>query len=306
MNSDDIALPRTQSGPRPQRFILNLFADYWPAESSRVPSSGLVRILADFDVTTSSARTALSRLTGRGLITATKSGRSTAYSLSPRGARVLREGAPRLFGFGQHEPEWDGSWLFFAFSVPEENRDLRPALRARLRWAGFAPLFDGLWVSPHRSTDALEAIVEELNIERCAIAQGTTLAEHIAPQTPVNAWDLTPIRDAYDQFVTRFGPLVARTRSGKVTPTEALVARTQVIDAWSEFPAMDPDLPAELLPDDWPRRVARRVFVDVYDGLGMLAEQRLSQLLDEHTSDAVAVPRHHTSAAFSATGSPTV
>ena len=35
-----------------------------------------------------------------------------------------------------------------AFSIPEQNRAARDSLRKQLRWLGFAPLYDGLWVSP--------------------------------------------------------------------------------------------------------------------------------------------------------------
>jgi phenylacetic acid degradation operon negative regulatory protein len=35
------------------------------------------------------------------------------------------------------------------FSVPEEEIAQRRALRGALRWRGYAPPYDGVWVSPH-------------------------------------------------------------------------------------------------------------------------------------------------------------
>ena len=35
--------------------------------------------------------------------------------------------------------------------------------------------------------------------------------------------------------------------AGQVPPTDALIAKTRVMDEWRAFPGLDPDLPAELL-----------------------------------------------------------
>ncbi|WP_326709836.1 MULTISPECIES: hypothetical protein [unclassified Streptomyces] len=45
-----------------------------------------------------------------------------------------------------------------AFSIPEQQRHVRHRVRSYLRWLGFAPLFDGLWVSAHADPAALEPI----------------------------------------------------------------------------------------------------------------------------------------------------
>ena len=38
-------------------------------------------------------------------------------------------------------------------------------------------------------------------------------------------------------------------RRGALTASQALVARTKVMDSWRKFVLLEPDLPAELLPD---------------------------------------------------------
>ena len=62
-------------------------------------------------------------------------------------------------------------------------------------------------------------------------------------------------------------------------PTDALIARTRVMDEWRAFPGLDPDLPAELLPSAWPRAQARELFIGCYDLLGPLAARRVRQTL---------------------------
>jgi phenylacetic acid degradation operon negative regulatory protein len=64
---------------------------------------------------------------------------------------------------------------------------------------------------------------------------------------------------------------------------------------WREFPDLDPELPAEVLPADWPRAAARECFVTIYDGLGPLAERRFAELLARHAPDLAPLAAHRTS-----------
>ncbi|TWF75321.1 PaaX-like protein [Pseudonocardia hierapolitana] len=69
---------------------------------------------------------------------------------------------------------------------------------------------------------------------------------------------------------------------------------------WRHFPETDPDMPAELLPPDWPREHAQRVFVQIYDRLGPLAELRFREILARTDPGLAALARHHDSATVAA------
>ncbi len=152
-----------------------------------------------------------------------------------------------MLGFGREERDWDGTWLFFAFSIPEERRNVRPTLRKKLRWAGFAPLYDGLWVSPYASSDQVAVIAADLEIDSCVVIRGSTSDDLPRFLNPISAWDLGSVREHYSKFVNDFAGLRERTRSGQVGPTEALVERTKIVSAWRDFPELDPYLPTSLL-----------------------------------------------------------
>jgi phenylacetic acid degradation operon negative regulatory protein len=51
------------------------------------------------------------------------------------------------------------------------------------------------------------------------------------------------------------------------------------MNAWRQFPREDPDLPAELVPGDWPRPAAHALFYDIYHGLAPMAEVRVAQVV---------------------------
>ena len=288
----DVDLPRFQVGAPPQHLITTILGDYWIGRPEQLPSAALVRLAGEFGVSAVAARAALSRLTRRDLLESAKSGRRTYYRLTDRAATVMLEGRQRIMSFGLEQGDWDGTWVMAAFSVSEEQRDLRHALRARLRWLGFAPLYDGLWVSPTADADRAAAVLAELEIPMATIfrAEALTLPGMRAPQ---EAWDFGRLRHTYERFLAQYSPLLERVRDGAVGASEALVARTGIMDTWRTFPNHDPGLPAELLPADWPRGAARDLFVEIYDTLGPLAEFRVKQIVAEFEPGLAELVAHH-------------
>src|SRR5690606_31925808 len=144
-----IDFPRAQEGPEPQLLLTSLLGDFWYWRDEHIPSTALVRLLDEFGITVDGARAAMRRLAARGLLTVVRNGRTTAYGIPARTSEVIIERTHRMLTFGATAPAWDGQWTVVAFSVPEQDRDVRTALRARLRLLRFAALYDGVWVSPH-------------------------------------------------------------------------------------------------------------------------------------------------------------
>ncbi|MEV0612073.1 PaaX family transcriptional regulator C-terminal domain-containing protein [Nonomuraea sp. NPDC050404] len=288
----EVDLPRFQAGAPPQHLITTLLGDYWIGRPEQLPSAALVRLAGEFGVSPVAARAGLSRLARRDLLESAKVGRRTYYRLTDRAAAVLLEGRQRIMSFGLRQEAWDGSWTVAAFSVSEERRGLRHALRSRLRWLGFAPLYDGLWVSPTANADDAAAVLTELEVPTSTIfrVRAVDLAGMRAPR---EAWDFDRLRRTYEEFTARYSPLLERVRGGAVSASEALVARTGIMDTWRTFPGHDPDLPAELLPAGWPRSAARSVFVEIYDTLGPLAEFRVKQIVAEFDPGLAELVAHH-------------
>ncbi len=293
VTAEDVNLPRTQAGASPQHLIVTLLGDYWMGRTEHLPSASLVDLAAEFDISSTSARAALSRLARRGVLESSKVGRRTYYGLTPRAESILEHGAHRIVTFGLTPRPWDGTWVVVIFSVPEEQRDVRHVLRTRLRWLGFAPLYDGVWVSPQAGVDEAVELLDEL-----AVATSTVLVSRVATVEdagdPLRAWDLGALRRTYDEFIAEFGPLLDRTQAGDVGTAEALVARSGIMDVWRQFPNLDPGLPEDALPDGWPRAEAREVFARVYDELGPLAETRVRQILAEEDPALARHARHFT------------
>jgi len=298
---DDGDSPRawTFPGPvaqRPPRLLLTLLGDYWWQRTEPLPSAAIVALLAEFGVSDSAARAALSRLTRNGLLVTSRSGRRTFVRLSQRAADILDDGARRIFSFGTPSPPWDGMWSLVAFSIPEANRAARDELRKDLRWLGFAPLYDGLWVAPRDHVEDVMTRLKNLGISTATAFRATAATgQDAATDIPSQAWDLDGLRARYERFISFAQQLRDSTVAGDVPPMDALVARTRVMDEWRAFPGLDPDLPAELLPDAWPRSAARGEFITCYDLLGPLATRRVRQVIARYSPDLAGLATFHSS-----------
>ena len=187
-------------------------------------------------------------------------------------------------------------WWLVAFSIPEHNRAARDALRKQLRWLGFAPLYDGLWVSPRDHAAEVVGQLAELGITTATAFRASDRPRHGPTGVPQRAWDLEdlqrPLRRASSPTRSSCGTARSPARS---RPVEALVARTRVMDEWRAFPGLDPDLPGELLPDAWPRAAARELFIVAYDLLGPLAAHRVRQIIARYSRDLATRAAYHSS-----------
>ncbi len=280
----ELDIPRFQVGFPPQHLLLALLGDYWSGRCEPLPSAALVDLLAEFDVNPSGARAALSRLSIRGLLVGTKDGRNTFYRVADGFRHLLPYGPIHTRAFGKPSPRWDGMWTMVAFTVPEDQRRLRPMLRGRLQSLGFAPLYDGLWVSPHAPDKELDIALQVAPPQSCTVIRAAEMPQQDRLSV-ASAWSLDELGDSYSEFIRTFRPLLRRLENGRISPTEALVGRTRATYRWFVFAVTDPDLPQVLLPKRWPRAAAHDLFVELVEGMATLAVERVRDIIGKYDPD---------------------
>ena len=271
-------LPRTRQGS-PTSLLLTLFGDYWFERPEPLPSAAIVGLLGDFGVSEAAARAALSRMVKHRLLLPSRSGRNTGYRLTARTVTVLGDGLARMTAFGGESGDWNGLWHIVVVDDARLSRSLRDAVRARMEWLGFARLVDGMWLSPW---DRLSAALDELR--SLGVEDVTTLTARGADAAPgrirpEQAWDLVGLAAEYRAFIAEAVRLWDALDAGSIQPEEALVHRTQLTDEWLALANSDPDLPAELLPSEWPRAQAREIFVETHEALGARAIERVMEAI---------------------------
>ncbi|MFD0205624.1 MULTISPECIES: PaaX family transcriptional regulator [Saccharothrix] len=292
---DSVRLPRRQSGNSPQGLTVTLLADYTLRDRAWLPSAAIVALLAEAGVSHAGARTTISRLARRGILEGSKQGRNSSYRLTAPAALNLAAGGRFIVAAGAVDEPWDEQWTLIAFSLPQDEVAQRRELRSRLRWFGCAPLYDGLWISPHDLTDKTRAQLAELAFGTMTVFR----ARHVELGTstgraPIDAWDTAAIARHYEDFIRRWHPVLPDIRASRITGLEAVRARTEVMDTYRRLPILDPRLPLRLLPSEWPREPARDLFAAVYDGLAGPAQDHVRAVASRFTTDPLTDVRAHT------------
>jgi phenylacetic acid degradation operon negative regulatory protein len=268
-----VRLPRRQAGSSPQGLAVTLLADYTLRTRAWLPSAAIVALLAESGVSHAGARAAISRLAGRGVLEGSRRGRHSLYRLTGAAAASLSVGGRWVVASTTEAEDWDGGWTLVAFSLPQQLSVQRRALRDQLRWLGYAPLYDGLWVSPRGFSHTAKDRLAQLTVGTVTVFRARQVElDAMAVRDPLEAWDTGAIAAQYEAFVARWSPLLPRIGSGELRGAEAVRARTEVMDTYRRFPLLDPQLPVRLLPADWLREPAARVFAGVYDGLAEAAQ----------------------------------
>ncbi|HEU5470390.1 MAG TPA: PaaX family transcriptional regulator C-terminal domain-containing protein [Actinophytocola sp.] len=261
--------------PAPQDLVLTLLgAHVHPRHQREVWSGGLVRLLDEFGFSAGAARVALNRLVARQLLARTKDGRLVYYTLTPRTVSVLAEGDRRIFTMGRTARS-PVRWTVLWHAIPEHRRTARARLVRRLRFLGFGSLQDGTWIAPHDREREIAALVAELDV-----------AEHVGvllgrPSTAVDfaafiprAWDLDDLSERYRAFVAQFRPYAR----GVPDDRHALLLRTRLVHTFRDFPSVDPELPADLVPAPHHRAEAVRLFHYLYPALAPAAQRYFDEV----------------------------
>ena len=254
----------------PRAATLTLYGDYVLHRDGKIGIGSLVRLLSNFGLSEQAIRSAVSRMCRSGILKANRANRKSYYLLTSEGHSLLTEGAQRIFQ--RKESPWDGNWNIVTYSVPETMRQARDRLRLELGWLGYGPLGEATWICPHDRTREVKSLLRKFNIEKyvnvfSAQHQGNTDPSKIISR----CWDLDKIYQKYADFLAEYRPKLEehlkRLQAGEtIEPSECFVARFNLIHEYRKLPFFDPDLPLELLPENWLRPQAAALF-DKYHGL---------------------------------------
>ncbi len=245
----------------------------------RITAGELITLFDALGVSGASVRTNLSRLKARGLLVSEVSansgsaGRGRAYRLADEAIAMLERGDRRIYGYRQMR--LGDPWMVVVFSVPEAHRDLRHQLRVRLSWLGCGSMTPGAWIGPGHLVDETREVLGEVGLLRYAtvLRTETPLVDGDLAEAVARWWDLTALGERYDVFTGEFAPVAERwtRRRGRGTEAEAFADYLRAVDAWRSIPYLDPALPPELLPADWPGRRGVALFAALREALAEAA-----------------------------------
>jgi phenylacetic acid degradation operon negative regulatory protein len=265
--------------------VFTLYGDYVRYRGGEAWIGSLIGLLRPIGLSGQAVRSTLSRMARKGWLKSRAAGRYSFYSLTPKSIKLLEEGAQHIFQ--PRADPWDGRWHLLVYSIPESKRHLRRKLMRRLRWLGFGTLNHATWISPRDLHEEVEQVVNAINIRPYV---DFFTAEHrdfsSDAEIVTRCWDLKRLRKYHAALIARFEPLYehdrARIKAGhRLQPEACFVRRFKLVDEYLSSPYVDPNLPLELLPEDWLGGRAAQLFQQYHEMLIDKAEAFVDKVLEE-------------------------
>lgn len=169
------------------------------------------------------------------------------YTLTQGGQQFVDK---TLDALHRSEPVWRGKWLTVSFSIPERHRADRDKLRRLLKRYGFGCLYGSLWIVPADTDIDTETIKKLARHGRITIMEGKA---HNDTEIVKAAWNLSAIRQRYETFL---GQSSKRLEDLSENKSNVQLEIKKIIFSLATIISQEPDLPAELLPTDWPKQKA--------------------------------------------------
>ena len=257
----------TGSAPPIQELIITLVGEYVTGDEE-LWSGGLVLLLADLGFTPAASRIALGRVVSRGLLDRSKDGRRVFYTATPRLRELLADGHRQTFWFRYPVAPWDGTWTLVWYAIPEEHLLARRRLSRRLAFLGFGALQDNTWLATHDRADDVRRVVEALELGPYVVPLVGRAPTWVDAAAVVDrAWEVEEAQRRYGAFLEEFGHLDSDGAVARLTPREAFLARTRVLETFRQIAAFDPKIAEDELLPAGPRRDAIECFNRVEDAL---------------------------------------
>jgi phenylacetic acid degradation operon negative regulatory protein len=218
----------------------------------RLPTRLLVRSGELFGITEGTTRVALSRMVAAGELEVDGNAHVLAGRLLERQARQQASRSPET-------RRWSGAWAMAIVDGGARPGPVRAELRQAMKVLRLAELREGVWLRPDNLDDGWAERAEHVVDEQCR-RMTATLPDSDA-ELAGQLWDLAEWARAADALRDQLGEVVGSLERGDMG---ALAPGFVLSAAVLRHLLVDPLLPPELLPVDWPGPALRHDY-DRYD-----------------------------------------
>jgi phenylacetic acid degradation operon negative regulatory protein len=271
-----------EAQPRAKSLIVTLFGDGLLPHGGSIWMGSLVALMAPLGINERLARTAVLRLTRDEWLESESVGRRSYYRLTEVGRRRFEEAQRRIYAAGPSP--WDGRWSLVLLNSANVSAEQRDRIRRDLGWLGFAALSPGVLLHPNPDrAGMIEAIRDDVGTDAVLLLRAESEELPGAAGNPqrlrplvASCWDLSAVSNQYQLFLDRFRPVVrAVSEAADPDPESCFLLRTLAIHEFRRVLLKDPDLPPELLPENWPGSTARQLCRNLYLLTEAAAERHL-------------------------------
>lgn len=228
-----------------------------------VTAKDMVALMAALGTSGTVTRTALGRLRKKDVVLQETRDGVPGFTLTEGAATMLARGDRRIYN--PRSMSASDPWCLVSFSIPETEREKRHQLRRRLHWIGCGTVAAGLWICPDSLRLEVEEILADLELRDMAtiFVTETPLVGGSLRAAASKWWDLDTVAELHKDFIREHRSVAARAGDTVEANPDAFAAYVQCIDRWRIIPYLDPGLPAEFLPADWPGAEGVALFVRI-------------------------------------------
>ena len=219
------------------------------ADQPHLTVGELVAVASLFGISDGAARTCLWRMVSNGELTSVDGTYALAGSLRERRQRV--DEAARL---DDAAPPWNGTWELAVVSLDRRSAADRLALRKAATALHLAELREGIWIRPDNlDRDRLPGLRAVLDRQCVHFHDAAT---DIPAATVRSLFRL----DEWAADARRLTGALREEVDAEVVPADDLPYRFGLSVAVVRHLQLDPMLPAEFIPDEWPGQDLRGVY----------------------------------------------
>ena len=263
---------------RANSLIITIYGDAIAPHGGTVWLGSFIKLVEALGLNPRMVRTSVFRLSREKWLVSEQIGRCSYYSLTATGRRRFEHAYRRIYD--DPRTAWDGDWqivMTLGGGLPSSQRD---ALRRELLWAGFGIIAPGVLARPYADTDSLLDILQGTGVhDKVVVMQARSLgalASRSLQDLVRDCWNLDLIAQDYKRFIDTFRPVVRTMRAAQeLDPEQCFVIRTLLIHEFRRVQLRDPQLPKQLLPNEWPGDIARELCAELYSLVQLGTERHL-------------------------------
>jgi phenylacetic acid degradation operon negative regulatory protein len=275
---------------RANSLIITIYGDAIAPHGGTVWLGSFIKLVEPLGLNPRMVRTSVFRLSREKWLISEQIGRKSFYSLTATGRRRFEHAYRRIYD--DPRGPWDGDWQMVMTGTGKGiglAATQREALRRELLWEGFGIIAPGVLARPAsadtESNDSLLEILQGTGAhDKVVVIAGRTLgalASRPLQDLVRDCWNLDHVAQDYKRFIETFRPVVRTLRAAsEPDPEQCFAVRTLLIHEFRRVQLRDPQLPKQLLPNEWPGDVARQLCGELYALVQCGAERHLMQSLE--------------------------
>ena len=207
----------------------------------------LLYLVRPFQVSETSLRTNLSRMSQKSWVQSRRRGKTVYYRFSPKGLAISANVAKSFRTLDWSG--WNDTWWGVLFSVPELQKESRYRIRVKLTSHRFVPLYAGVWIRPFHKAERIEMHLRNIAKNSLCKMIRFQCSGAITKKDVVRLWKLADVHREFKEA------LMVLSQSSKKLPTltperafvEGMYTSSRIVDILFK----DPLLPDCYLPSGW-------------------------------------------------------